>query len=813
MTSTGLRAAVFAAAWVMVAAIAAGASPHQADPESKAKSTPTPKPPFSRMAVKPATITFKEINLKTGPTVETHNFTISDTGNATLDSITVAATGSTAFSVAAAPATLQPGAVATVTVRFQPSKAGTFAGKIAVTSAATKGAKSVKVHLSGSAKGKLPTATPTLIPTPTASPAPPTPTTGQPTPTSTASPPPPSAGAPAAIFVANSDSDAIVGYPIGSNGTASPNFELGGATPFDLPLAVAFDSLGYMYVTDNEGEAISVFAPGSNGHASPIAVINGSNTGLFMPSGIVVGITGKIYVADYGTSSILVFPPLGDSTGNLNEAPVATISGSNTGLSSPSAIALDAGGNIYVTSIFTTSVTIFPPIGSTTGNLNESPTATIVGPNGAGNLTGLGAPLGIAVDVSGKIYVANSGSSENSITVYPALGTSVGKLNEAPIATIAGTSTELRNPQGLALAPSGAIFVTNINSPRAADAETITEYPALGSSTGSLNEAPLARLNASGAEFLTVRPLIFAANSTDSGAVTAFAAGSTGSVASPEIIDGTGTGLMGGAPIGVALDASGRIYASSPNLGTIEVFAPGSSGNAAPVATISGAQTGLGEAPENAPLGVALDAGGNIYTTTTSNSVVVFPPLGGGSGNINESPTATISGASTMLNSPTGLTIGATGNIYVANSSGGVTIYPALGSGTGNLNEPPTATIAGSNTGLGAAKGIALDAAGRIYVTNEQTISVEVFAPLGNSTGNLNAAPIATISGGNTELSVPIGITIDTIGNIYVGDFSAGILEYPPLGGSTGNLNVAPIALISGGNTGLDQPELLTIAP
>ena len=46
--------------------------------------------------------------------------------------------------------------------------------------------------------------------------------------------------------------------------------------------------------------------------------------------------------------SVFVYPALGSSTGLLNEAPTATISGSNTGLSFPHGIALDSSRNIYV---------------------------------------------------------------------------------------------------------------------------------------------------------------------------------------------------------------------------------------------------------------------------------------------------------------------------------------------------------------------------------------------------------------------------------------------------------------------------------
>src|SRR3989442_7041473 len=55
------------------------------------------------------------------------------------------------------------------------------------------------------------------------------------------------------------------------------------------------------------------------------------------------------------------------------------------------------------------------------------------------------------------------------------------------------------------------------------------------------------------------------------------------------------------------------------------------------------------------------------------------------------------------------------GPLYVANYNGSsVTAYAAGATG----NATPTATIAGSKTGLNQPSGVALDAAGRVYVAN-----------------------------------------------------------------------------------------------
>src|SRR5207245_6458234 len=151
-------------------------------------------------------------------------------------------------------------------------------------------------------------------------------------------------------------------------------------------------------------------------------------------------------VANYYGSSITVYAP--GASGNAS--PSTTIAGSNTGLSWPWGIARDAVGNLYVVNSWSssgsTSITVYAPGASG----NATPSATITGNN-----TGLSSPHGIALDAAGRLYVANGGS--NTITVYAARATG----NAAPIATIAGANAGLSGPMGLACDAGGRLDVGN----------------------------------------------------------------------------------------------------------------------------------------------------------------------------------------------------------------------------------------------------------------------------------------------------------------------------------------------------------------
>jgi 6-phosphogluconolactonase (cycloisomerase 2 family) len=252
---------------------------------------------------------------------------------------------------------------------------------------------------------------------------------------------------------------------------------------------IALDASGKIYVANDATDSILTFAanPSGNVNEAPLATITGSNTGLD-PAGIALDTGGKIYVANpaggNGAGSITVYAA--NPTGTLNESPLATITGPNTNLDDPRGITVDSAGKIYVAGndqfAFGGIITVYAA--NPTGTLDETPLATITGPSSptTPNSTGLSAPVAVAVDASGKIYVANN--SDSSVTVYAANPS--GTLDEAPLATIAGSNTGLDNPTGIALDASGKIYVVNNTS------ATVTIYPA--NPSGTLNETPLATI-------------------------------------------------------------------------------------------------------------------------------------------------------------------------------------------------------------------------------------------------------------------------------------------------------------------------------
>jgi hypothetical protein len=180
----------------------------------------------------------------------------------------------------------------------------------------------------------------------------------------------------------------------------------------------------------------------------------------------------------------------------------------------------------------------------------------------------------------------------------------------------------------------------------------------------------------------------------------------------------------------------------------------------------------------------------SIYVGNVGNSSIsVFPP--GSNGNV--APTATISGAATLLNEPYYLWVDSTGKIWASNWTGGaagsITAYSA--GSTGNI--APVVNLTGAATNLVGPCGILIDATGKLYVANCSNASVAVFSPGFNG----NVAPAQFIQGATTNLSFPEGLTVDTAGNIWVGDCGAvghqAVYKWP--NNATGN--VAPSVTIT----------------
>jgi DNA-binding beta-propeller fold protein YncE len=227
-----------------------------------------------------------------------------------------------------------------------------------------------------------------------------------------------------------------------------------------------------LFVTNGGGDTVTVYTRTANGNIAPLRTISGGATGLSTPRGMALDtVNNELAVANsLSPPSITVYA----LTANGNVAPLRTISGAATGLTvNTVGLAVDTVNNEFFVTIGASlgpSVLVF----SRTANGNVAPLRTI-----SGAATGLISPYGVAVDiVNNEVAVTNL--SGNSVTVYSRTANG----NVAPLRTISGAATGLNGPLGLAVdTVNNELAVVNLNT-------SVTVY----TRTANGNVAPLRTL-------------------------------------------------------------------------------------------------------------------------------------------------------------------------------------------------------------------------------------------------------------------------------------------------------------------------------
>ncbi len=195
------------------------------------------------------------------------------------------------------------------------------------------------------------------------------------------------------------------------------------------------------------------------------------------------------------------------------------------------------------------------------------------------------------------------------------------------------------------------------------------------------------------------------------------------------------------------------------------------------------------------PVGVAADKAGNVYVADYLNSTIrmvtsagVVSTLAGRAGfpGTNDG-----TGTGARFSNPTGLALDAAGNIYVADSP-----HIRKVTAAGVVTTLPTAFMA-----LGIPTGLAVDSATNIYVTDQGDDTIlkvstnGAVTVLAGSTGHFGTNDGTN---GTARFFDPEGITVDATGNLYVSDSGNGTIRLvtsngvvTTLAGSPGQLGSA----------------------
>ena len=240
----------------------------------------------------------------------------------------------------------------------------------------------------------------------------------------------------------------------------------GTATQFNYPYGVDVDVAGNIYVADklnhrirkiSDSGVVTTFA------GSTIGSVNGTGTAAQFnsPSGVAVAIDGTVYVADTANDRIrkitaagVVTTLAGSTQGSANGT------GTTARFNSPSGIAIDAVGNVYVADKgnhrirkITSAGVVTTFAGSTLGYTDGIATAAQ-----------FHSPLDVAVDVTGNVYVADAINHRiRKITTDGTVTTFAGSTQG--VSDGLGTAAQFYSPAGVAVDASGNVYVADeINS-------------------------------------------------------------------------------------------------------------------------------------------------------------------------------------------------------------------------------------------------------------------------------------------------------------------------------------------------------------
>jgi uncharacterized protein (TIGR03437 family) len=461
------------------------------------------------------------------------------------------------------------------------------------------------------------------------------------------------------------------------------------------------------------------------------------NAPLGSGAGLVTDSKGNVFVSDADNNLVLRIAldgtltiVAGNGTASFSGDGGPAISAS---LSAPSRIAIDSAGNLFIADtnnnrIRKVSGGIITTVAGTGGN-------GFSGDGGAATAAMLKAPGGIAFDSAGNLYIADTDNQR------------IRKVSGGMITTIAGngvnnltgdggtaTNASFSGPRGIAVDSAGNVYIADFFNGR-------------------------------------IRKV--------SGGIITTIAGNGGNMLGD---GGQATNAALDRPIGIALDSAGNLYIADSGNNRIRKLSGGIittvAGNG--TAGFSGDMGLATSASISFPKGVAVDSNGNIYIGDALNERIrkvsggIITTIGGNglfkvSGDGGPSTSAT-------LESPAGVTVDSSGNIYIADTgnnrirkvSGGL-ITTIVGSEAG-FSGDGAAAISATLYGPHA---IAVDSAGNLYIADSYNSRIRKVSNGSIVTVAGNGVADSTGDGGlatNAAIKSPVGVAVDSAGNLYITD-------------------------------------------
>lgn len=482
--------------------------------------------------------------------------------------------------------------------------------------------------------------------------------------------------------------------------------------------------------------------------------------------------SGNIFIADRSNHCIRKMTPAGVVTtiaGLCGTSGFVNGAGASARFDGPAGIAMDSMGNIYVSEIYnylirkidtSNVVTTFAGKAGIAGNLDATGTAA--------EFTFLER---MTIDSLDNIFVLDFNAIKK-ITPAAVVTTFAGNVSITGFINATGTSARFNFPAGIAINKSdNSLFVADPNNGairKITSGAVVTTFSTgyLFSGIGIDSSGKL--LSGSNAVILQI---------STGGIVTEL----IGNYTEYGSLNGVGTLASNGVTLDFVFDNSDIPYVSDQTFNIIRKITGGNIINTIAGYSTSGVDDGLGSlARFNSPQFMVKDSSGNFYVTDNgSHTIRKITPRGLVStfaGQPGVSGSANGTGSAATFNSPTGITIDSSGNLFVADSlnfvirkitpAGVVTTFAGTVGASGNTN----------NTGAAARfsglKGMVIDSSNVIYAIDSNAIRkitsgavVTTFAGSTGSSGSTNN------TGTLARFYIPTGLTIDPANNnLYVVD-------------------------------------------
>jgi len=503
--------------------------------------------------------------------------------------------------------------------------------------------------------------------------------------------------------------------------------------------------------------------------------------------GLALDSSGNLFIADNGngvvrrvSSSGAITTVAGNGTnGYSGDGGPAT----NAQLFAPTSLAVDGSGSLYIADYFNDRIR----------KVSAAGVITTVAGNGTSGYSGDGGPAtsaelglygidGIAVDASGNLFIADSNNGRVRMVAPSGIITTVAGGGTGGDGGPA-TNAQLNAPSVVAVDASGNLYIAEAYRIRKVSASgIITTIAGNGSAgfSGDAGPSVNSQLNyVTGLNFDASGSLSIS-DHFDSRIRKISASGIISTIAGIGIccgyIDsGAASAAQLFSPLGIALDAAGNLYISADDIsqqGINRVRKISTSGIITTVAGGGNVYPGDGGSTTSAelisPIGVAADAKGNLYIADDiGNRVRKVSPNGS---------ISTVAGDGSNQLQPFGLATDAAGNLYISDpsatriskvSSSGV-ITTVAGTGTPGFSGDNGPATSAQLSGPGF---LAVDSAGNLYMVDG--LRVRMVSTNGIITTIAGSGAQQYFGDGGLAINAgmaPSGVAVDSAGSIYITD-------------------------------------------